>query len=331
MPSEQTIHLEKYAPDAKALVAGAQSLADERKHPQVEPIHLLARALDRDRGVAEVFRKAGADPADVAVEAETALNRIGKSSGGLAYLSNAMLDLLGRAEKEATGSTVGVDHLLNALSQEIRGSAAIVLQAFALGPGSFRPHMAALKSVPREAPPSGGSMSTGDPATRFTQDIIERSRDGSYIGREVEVRRLQQILERRQKNHPLLVGEPGVGKQSIVGALASRIAAGEVPENLAKIALVELEIGTLVAGAKLRGEVEERLKQALASVKSVPGGKETVLYINGMESLFGQGAVGSGVGDLLKPMLARGEVRLLATTTPDGFRKMNEKDPGLLR
>jgi ATP-dependent Clp protease ATP-binding subunit ClpB len=138
-------------------------------------------------------------------------------------------------------------------------------------------------------------------------------------------------LERRQKNHPLLVGEPGVGKQSIVGALASRIAAGEVPENLAKISLLELEIGTLVAGAKLRGEIEERLKQALASVRSVPGGKETVLYINGIESLFGQGAAGSGVGDLLKPMLARGEVRVLATTTPDGLRKMHEKDAGLLR
>src|ERR1700720_634498 len=106
---EQTIHLEKYAPDAKALVAGAQSLADERKHAQVEPIHLLARAIDRDRGVAEGFRKAGADPA---VEADGALNRIGKSAGGLAYLSNAMLALLARAEKEAGGDTVGVEHLL---------------------------------------------------------------------------------------------------------------------------------------------------------------------------------------------------------------------------
>src|SRR5450631_205825 len=98
MAAEQTINLDRYASDAKALVAGAQALADERKHAQVEPIHLLVRSLDRDRGVAEVFRKAGADPADVAVEAETALARLGKTSGGLAYLSNAMLDLLGRAE-----------------------------------------------------------------------------------------------------------------------------------------------------------------------------------------------------------------------------------------
>src|SRR5947209_1447186 len=131
MAAEQTIHLERYSPEAKALVAGAQALADERKHSQVEPIHLLARAIDRDRGVAEVFRKAGADPADLAVEAEGALGRLGKTSGGLAYLSNAMLQLLTRAEKEAdsgptTGGAkvVGVEHLLNALAQEIRGPAA---------------------------------------------------------------------------------------------------------------------------------------------------------------------------------------------------------------
>jgi ATP-dependent Clp protease ATP-binding subunit ClpB len=329
----ETIHLERYTPEAKALVAGAQSLADERKHAQVEPIHLLARAIDRDRGVAEVFRKAGAEPSDVAVEAEAALARLGKGSGGLSYLSNAMLALLARAEKEAPEGQVGVDHLLNALSQEIRGPAAVVLQAFALGPGSFRPHMAALTSVPREQP-----ASTAGPAaepSRFTRDLIERARQDGFdpvIGRDVEVRRLLQILERRHKHHPLLVGEPGVGKTAIVGALAMRIAAGDVPENLSKLSILELDTGALIAGAKLRGEIEERLKQVIGSVKGSPSGAgETVLYISGMDSLLGQGNAGSGVGDLLKPMLARGEVRLLASTTPDGLRKIQEKDPGLIR
>jgi ATP-dependent Clp protease ATP-binding subunit ClpB len=330
MAAEQTIHLDRYAPDAKALVAGAQSLADERKHTQVEPVHLLARAIDRDRGVQEVFRRAGADPADVSVEAESALARMNKASGGLAYLSNGMLQLLARAEKEAGTGTVEVEHLLNALSQEIRGSAAVVLQAFGLGPGSLRPHMAALKSVPRET--TAAAATGGDVLQRFTHDLVERARRGGFdpvIGRDVEVRRLLQILERRQKNHPLLVGEAGVGKGAIVGALAMRLAAGDVPEPLSKLNLLELETGLLVAGAKLRGEIEERLRQLLSSVKD--GSKDTLLYINGIDSLLGQGAAGSGVGDLLKPMLVRGEIRLLASTTLDGARKMQERDPGLLR
>jgi ATP-dependent Clp protease ATP-binding subunit ClpB len=330
MAAEQTIHLDRYAPDAKALVAGAQSLADERKHAQVEPVHLLARAIERDRGIQEVLRRAGADPADVSVEAESQLSRINKTTAGLAYLSNAMLQLLARAEKEAGTGTVEVEHLLNALSQEIRGPAAVVLQAFGLGPGSFRPHMAALKSVPREV--GTAAPASGDVLARFTHDLVERARKGGYdpvIGRDVEVRRLLQILERRQKNHPLLVGDAGVGKTAIVGALAMRIAAGDVPESLAKLSILELETGLLVAGAKLRGEIEERLRQVLAALKS--GTKDTLLYVSGIDSLLGQGAAGSGVGDLLKPLLARGEVRLVASTTVDGAKKMQERDPGLLR
>jgi len=331
MAAEQTIHLERYAPDAKALVAGAQSLADERKHVQVEPIHLLARALDRDRGVAEVFKKAGAEPSDVIAEAETQLGKLPKAGAGLAYLSTAMLGLLARAEKEAEKGAVGVENLLNALSQEIRGPAAVVLQAFALGPGSFRPHMAALKSVPREVPTtSSSSASSAEGAARYVTDLTARAREKGFdpvIGRDTEVRRLLQILERRQKNHPLLVGEPGTGKTAIVGALAMRIAAGDVPQNLASLSILELEVGQLVAGAKLRGEIEDRLKQVISTVKS----KETLLYISSIESLLGSGSAGSGVGDLLKPMLARGDIRLLASTTPEGIRKMSDKDPNLLR
>jgi ATP-dependent Clp protease ATP-binding subunit ClpB len=332
MAAEQTIHLDRYSPEAKALVAGAQSLADERRHAQVDPIHLLARAIERDRGVQEVFRRAGAEPADVSVEAESALARVPKASAGLAYLSSAMLALLGRAEKEGVGGSVEVEHLLNALSQEIRGPAAVVLQAFGIGPGSLRPHMAALKAVPRDT--SAASPGAGDALARFTHDLVDRARRGDFdpvIGRDNEVRRLLQVLERRQKNHPLLVGEAGIGKTAIVRALATRIAAGDVPESIGKLQLLELETGLLVAGAKLRGEIEERLRQVIAAVSAASAGKEAILYVGGIDSLIGQGAAGSGIGDLLKPVLARGEVRLLASTTIEGARKLHERDPGLLR
>src|SRR3984957_1740451 len=306
MASEQTIHLDRYAPDAKALVGGAQSLADERKHAQVEPIHLLARAVERDRGVQEVFRKAGADPADVSVEAEAGLSRINKTTAGLAYLSTSMLQLLARAEKEAGSGTIEVEHLLNALSQEIRGSAAVVLQAFGLGPGSFRAHMAALKSVPREVVPAGPSAA--DNLSRFTRDLVERARREGFdpvIGRDVEVRRLLQILERRYKNHPLLVGEAGVGKTALIRGLADRIARGDVPSNLAGAKLLELDTGALVAGAKLRGEIEQRLKALVDRLRG-PADSESILVVEDIDTLFGQGVRGSGGGGLLKPLLSGG-------------------------
>jgi ATP-dependent Clp protease ATP-binding subunit ClpC len=329
MAAGQTIQLDRYAPDAKALVASAQGLADERKHAQVEPIHLLARALERDRGVQEVFRRAGADPSDASVEVESALGRTAKGQGGgLAYLSGSMLQLLERAEKEAGAGTVEVEHLLNSLTQELRGPSAVVLQALGLGPGSLRTHMAALRSVPRDA--SAGA--NGDPLGRFTHDLVERARRGAMdpvVGRDVEVRRLLQILERRQKNHPLLVGDAGVGKTAIVRAFAMRLASGDVPASLGKLAVLELETGQLLAGAKLRGEIEERLRLVLAAIAS--SGRDTLLFVSGIDSLLGQGSVGGGVADLLKPILARGDVRLLASTTVEGARKLQERDPALLR
>ena len=259
MAGEPTIALEHFAQRAKDLVGEAQNLADERKHALVEPIHLLVRAVDGDRGVAEVFRRASAEPADVLKEAEAQLSRLGKTTTGLAYLSNAMLALLERARKEAGTRPVDVEQLLNALAQEIRGPAAAVLQAFALGPGSFRPHMSALKRrrakrrAARTEARRARVAGTPPPPRRAVHPRSHRAcarrRERSGIGRDVEVRRLLQILERRHKNHPLLVGEPGVGKTAIVGALAARIAAGDVPENLSKLALLELEIGALTAGA----------------------------------------------------------------------------------
>ncbi len=334
MAATQTIHLDRYAPDARALVAGAQQLADERQHVEVEPIHLLHRAVDRDRGVAEVFKRAGAEPSDVLAEADSALRRMTKSGKGEAYLSPAFIDLLARAEREAEKekrSEVSTENLLNALSQEIRGAAGAVLQAMQIGPGSLRPHLSALKTVPRDQPPVGNAPpSANELLARSTTDLVQAAKDGEFdpvIGRDTEVRRVLQILERRAKNHPLIVGEPGVGKTAIVRALAQRIANGDAPRHLANAKLLQLDLGGVIAGAKLRGEIEDRLRAVLLALKN----SESILFIEDLAALFGGGPGPGGVGELLKPTLLKGDIRLLATVSTEGLRRVQEKDAGVLR
>jgi ATP-dependent Clp protease ATP-binding subunit ClpB len=259
---------------------------------------------------------------------ERALDDLPLSKDG-AYLSVAMLDLLERAEREADrdrSQQVTVEHLLNALSQEIRGPAGELLGAFGVGPGSLRPHMKGLEAVPR-----GGS---GEAPARVgaSVDLVALARSGDadpVIGRVAELRRLVTILERRQKSHPLLVGEAGVGKRSVVRALASRIAAGDVPTRLLNLKLLEVDVGQLVAGARLRGEIEQRLKQLIERTKK--DGGDSVLVVDSLEQLFAQGSSGSALGELLRPALVKGEVRWLASTTPDGLRRIEERDANVLR
>ncbi len=356
---EGTIHLERYTNDAKQVVAGAQQTADERQHAEVSTLHLLVRLLERDRGVGEVFRRAGAEPNEVMQLAEAALKKTPKAAtGGVAYVSPRLLDLLGRAEREATrdkSATVGIEHLLHALAQEIRGPAGDILSSFGIGPGAFRPHLGALEAAAREAPAAAAVMEEPGQAAPYTRDLVADAREGRFdpvIGRDVEARRLLQILERRFKNHPLIIGEPGVGKTALIRSLADRIAHGDVPSNLAGAHLFELDTGALVAGAKLRGEIEQRLKVlvdrlrggAAKPLAGLGGGvaaqlkgagdlsdAESILVVEDIDALFGQGVQGAGVGELLKPLLSRGEIRIVATTTPEGVRKINERDPSIIR
>jgi ATP-dependent Clp protease ATP-binding subunit ClpB len=336
---ETTLQLDKYGSEAKALVAGAQALADERKHAEVEPLHLLVRMLDRDPGIAEVFRKAGADPTEVLAASDSALRKAARASGAVAYLSQRLLDLLQRAERDAErdkAPQVGVEHLLNALSQEIHGATGELLASFNVGPGGLRPHMGALKTVARTAGGLTGSAESkgAEWVATYTHDLVALAREGKadpVIGRDATVRRILQILERRAKNHPLLVGEPGVGKTAIIRALAARICAGDVPPNLSELRLLQFDTGAIVAGAKLRGELEERVKRLVDALSTERCAGSAVLVIENFDTLLGQGVTGAGVGELLKPALVRGDVRFLGTTTPEGVRKIQDRDAALLR
>jgi ATP-dependent Clp protease ATP-binding subunit ClpB len=226
---------------------------------------------------------------------------------------------------------VGVEHLLHALAQEIRGPAGEILSAQGIGPGAFRPHVAILEQAAKQA--DRGSTTTGASKDEFLRDLVAEAKAGRFdpvIGRDLEVRRLLQILERRFKNHPLIVGEPGVGKTSVIRALAARVATDDVPSNLAGSRVYELDTGALVAGAKLRGEIEARLKSLVDRLRALPDA-EVILVVEDIDSLFGQGVQGAGVGDLLKPLLARSEIRIIATTTQEGAKRMIERDPAVVR
>jgi ATP-dependent Clp protease ATP-binding subunit ClpB len=333
MPDEPpltTLSLDRYLPSAKALVARAQALADERRHHEVQPLHLLSRALERGQSTRAVFERATSSVLDFEAAVERALSTLPQAPPKeKSYLSDAMIDLLGRAERDAgleRAPRVTSAHLLNALSQEIRGAAGEILSAFGVVPGALRRHTAVLdeKGDAASTEPSGAQL-------ELTRPLLDGPNAADpVIARGNEVRRLVTILERRQKSHPLLVGDVGVGKRAIVRALARRIASGDVPTRLLGARLVELDLGAVAAGTRLRGEIEERLRKLLGSLGS-RGGSENILFIPGLEQLLGQGPTGASLADALRPALARGDLRLLATTTPDGLRKLTEKEPILAR
>ncbi len=329
------IRLAKFNQEAKQLVASAQMLADEQQHAEVAPIHLLARAIERSPGTQAVFRSAGAPPAEVAELCERQLKRLPKTSG-MAYVSPRLVDLLDRAEREAKRDhveEVGVGQLLHALAQEIRGPVGEVLGEYRIGPGGFRDHVHELDKAPKGLTGSSAAEPGASKSSEFTRDLVADARADRFdpvIGRNQEIRRLMQILERRFKSHPLIIGEAGVGKTTIIRGLALRIASGDVPSNLAGARLLELNTGALVAGAKLRGEIELRLKSVIDRLHTMDDA-ENILVVEELDALFGQGITGSGVGELLKPLLSQSDIRILATTSIEGTQKMNERDPSIMR
>ncbi len=326
MADQGGIKLEKFTPEAKQLVAGAQQLADDRRHQDVLPLHLLARGVASSPAVRAVLKSAGADPVQVGELCERALGRL-PTGDRVAYLSARMIDLLDRAEREAAREKlpdVGIAQLLHALAQEIRGAVGEILGSFGIEPGGFRDHVAAIDKVTKIA-----AAPRAADASELLHDLVAAARADKFdplIGRDGESRRLLQILERRFKNHPIIVGEPGVGKTALIRGLAHRIAQGDVPTNLARARLLELDTGAL-AGPRMRGETEARLK---AVTDKLAGEGEPILVVEELHALF-SGVSSMGMGELLKPLLARGEIRILATTTPDGAQKIEERDGSLMR
>jgi len=321
-----TLSLERFAPEARALIVSAQSLADERRHAEVLPLHLAAAAVSRDRRVADVFRRAGADPSELVRAADRLLSSLPRSNEP-AYLSAAMLDLIERAEREATRerrNAVSAGDVLNALSQESRGPSGELFSTFGIAPGALRAHLGALttaSATAHTAPAAAGTEELLRPVTLGFDDPI--------VGREAELQRILTVLERRSKCHPLLVGEPGVGKHALVVALARTIEGGNASERLGRAPLRELDTGALTAGTRLRGEVEERFRRVLAELRESEPPR--ILVVRELDELAGTGMGSNALFDLLRGALERRELRLVATVTPEGEKRIEEREPLFLR
>ncbi len=318
-------------------VQSAQDRAVGAGHAQVEPLHLLTALIEqgRDGGiVGPILEKLGADPVRVSQIAEAELSRRPKVSGGQTAMSNELQQVLAEAQKQADrlkDKYISCEHLLMALAQ-VPTDAKRVLAMAGASPEAI---LAAMKDIRgNQRVDTQNPEDTYQALQRYGRDLVELARRGKIdpvIGRDDEIRRVMQVLNRRTKNNPVLIGEPGVGKTAIVEGLALRIVNGDVPAGLKNKRLIVLDIGSLIAGAKYRGEFEDRLKAVIREVVESDG--EVILFIDEMHTIVGAGRADGAMdaGNLLKPALARGELRCIGATTLDEYRQHIEKDPALER
>ena len=328
----------KFTTKSQEALSAAAMNASTAGNPQVEPVHMLKALMDQREGVAvALLRAAGVDPDSVSVEASSAIKALPATSGSTvaqAQFSRSGLQVIQAAQQDAEAmgdSFVSTEHLLLGIAAGNDPAAQIMRESGA----SAEALRAALPGVRGDR-----KVNSADPENTFQAlekygtDLTEIARSGKLdpvIGRDSEIRRVIQVLSRRTKNNPVLIGEPGVGKTAVVEGLAQRMVAGDVPESLRGKTLISLDLGAMVAGAKYRGEFEERLKAVLEEIKGSDG--QIVTFIDEIHTVVGAGASEGAMdaGNMLKPMLARGELRLIGATTLDEYREHVEKDPALER
>jgi ATP-dependent Clp protease ATP-binding subunit ClpB len=331
------MRFDKFTIKSQELIQNAQSLAGQHNNQQIEPEHLMAAMLSEKDGVAgSLLRKLGTSPDEITRQIAAAVERLPKvTGGGDGYLSSQSKAILEKAFSEAAAMKdeyVSIEHILLAMLDAATGTPAKILRQHGVDRNALLKALMEIRGSQRITDPNPEEKYQA--LEKFSRDLTELARMGKLdpvIGRDDEIRRIVQVLSRRTKNNPVLIGEPGVGKTAIVEGLAQRIVAGDVSETLKNRRLLTLDMGAMIAGAKYRGEFEDRLKAVLKEVEKAEG--EVIMFIDELHTLVGAGAAEGAMdaSNMLKPALARGTLRCVGATTINEYRKYIEKDAALER